>query len=101
MKADDETIAIFRADRAGQFKGHVTAVFPELPGTSAYDMTCYAHVGQHSSCTKEWYATTRPATYEEYAPLLAELVQIGYNPIQKQKITRAMDDRRRINARAA
>lgn len=65
---------IFRADRAGDFKGDVTAVFPTLPGTSdPYTATCYAHVGQHSACSPEWYRTTRPATQKESADLLAEL----------------------------
>lgn len=65
---------IFRADRSGDFKGHATAVFPTLPGTSSpYDCTCYAHVGQHGTCGKPWYWTTRPATEAESADLLREL----------------------------
>lgn len=65
---------IFRAYRSGDFKGTVTAVFPTLPGTSdPYTATCYAHVGQHSTCDRAWYATTRAATPEESADLLREL----------------------------
>lgn len=62
---------IFRAERSGDFKGEVTAVFPdrhEWPG-----MVCYAHIGQHGRCDSLWYRTTRPAKPEEYADLLAEL----------------------------
>jgi hypothetical protein len=65
---------IFRADRSGDFKGSVTAVFPTLPGTSdPWTATYYATVGQHGSCSREWYWTTRAATPAEYADLLAEL----------------------------
>jgi hypothetical protein len=52
----------------------VTAVFPTEPhDVSGRFMTCYAHVGQHGSCSWDWYHTTRPATPEEYADLLKEL----------------------------
>lgn len=65
---------IFRADRSGDHKGTVTAVFPTLPGTSdPWTATCYAHVGQHGTCGRDWYATTRAATPAEYADLLNEL----------------------------
>jgi hypothetical protein len=65
---------IFRADRSGDFKGTVTAVFPTLPGTNdPYTATCYAHVGQHGTCGRDWYATTRAATEAESADLLREL----------------------------
>lgn len=74
----DKTIVLFRTDKSGPFKGDVTAVFPCEPFTSEWDMTCYAHVGQHSACTMGWYYhTTRPATPEEYADLKAELESYG------------------------
>ena len=59
---------IFRADRGGE----VTAVFPDVPNRAGL-MDCYSHIGQHSGCSLGWYRTTRPATLDEYAPLLAEL----------------------------
>jgi hypothetical protein len=65
---------IFRADRSGDFKGEVTAVFPTLP--SDYHgrlMTCYAHIGQHGSCSLDWYHGTLPAKPAEYEALLREL----------------------------
>lgn len=74
----DETIVIFRAERSGQFKGDVTAVFPCEPATDEYDMTCYAHVGQHSGCSRRWYNTTRAATPDEYAALKRELESAPY-----------------------
>ncbi len=69
----DKLPILFRAERSGPHKGYVTAVFPTLPGTNAYDFTCYAHLGQHGSARLEWYGTTRPATPAEYADLLREL----------------------------
>lgn len=69
---------IFRADKRGEFKGQVTAVFP----TTCEDLngafiTCYSHVGQHGSCTLSWYRSeTRPARAYEYGPLLRELREI-------------------------
>lgn len=75
------TPVIFRADKFGEHKGEVTAVFPAEPAfVMSYEMTCYAHYGQHGSCSDEWYADkTRPATPDEYAPLLRELVSVGYD----------------------
>ena len=60
--------------------GEVVAIMPEIPGTAdVYTCTCYAHMGQHSSC-RITVATRdgRPATEAEYADLLAELEKIGY-----------------------
>lgn len=80
----DTIRVIFRAERSGPLKGDVTAVFPDSPWMATY-MTCYAHVGQHSGCSLAWYRTTRPATPEEYAPLLAELrgiYETGADPVR-------------------
>lgn len=72
-----KTLVIFRAERSGPFKGDVTAVFPYEPGYDSWSMTCYAHVGQHSSCTWEWYRTTRAAIPSEYESLKHELENYG------------------------
>jgi len=42
---------------------------------------CYAHIGQHSECSEEWFNEQQPATPEQYAPLLEELKSIGYNDL--------------------
>ena len=77
MKPQDEEDApvpvLFRVDDDGD----VTAVFPTLPANPGF-WVCYAHVGQHGECSREWYRTTRPAREPEYAPLKRELEQIGY-----------------------
>lgn len=71
---------IFRAERSGDFKGSVTAVFPTLLGTDWTDFTIYAHVGQHGTGSKAWYEQTRPASPEEYADLYRELRGIYETP---------------------
>lgn len=71
----DKLPVIFRKDRGKD--PSITAVFPtELGGSKYMDMMCYAHIGQHSSCSIQWYWTTRRAAPDEYADLLAELKQI-------------------------
>lgn len=70
----DKTLVIFR-----KFEDEVTALFPLEPGTSnPYDMTCYAHVGQHSAADMLWVRETKPAKPSEYRDLARELRQIGY-----------------------
>lgn len=72
---------IFRRERRKEPEGRaaeITAVFPSECGTDEYDMTCYAHVGQHSSCSRGWYNKTRAAKPEEYVDLLTELRGIYY-----------------------
>jgi hypothetical protein len=64
---------IFRAEKSGDFKDSVTAVFPTFPGTGAKDFTVYAHVGQHSIGSFGWYNRTRPAKPSEYASLFSGL----------------------------
>ncbi len=79
---------IFRAERRKLYD--VTAVFPTEPGTDAYNMSCYAHIGQHSTCSPGWYNTTRAAKPAEYADLLAELHSIyapEYELVVKRRIT--------------
>ena len=70
---------VFRAERSGDHKGEVTAVFPtEYEHNGLH--SCYAHIGQHGACSRAWYAKTRPATESEYADLLAELRGIYETP---------------------
>jgi hypothetical protein len=75
-----KTIVLFRVKRGKQYAGEVTAVFPCEPWSSAHDMACCAHVGQHGSCDTGWYRTTRPAKPEEYADLKRELESYGSDP---------------------
>lgn len=71
---------IFRAqvDPITRKVDNVTAVFPSLPATrDPLQMLCYAHIGQHGAAHRDWVRyNTRPATPDEYAPLLRELREI-------------------------
>lgn len=95
---------IFRRWRYTEFKGVIEAVLPTLPAKPGYVAT-YARVGQHSEGSLDWmYSKTRPATPEEYGPLLVELGAIyGMDPdafelIVVKKITPNMDQERRENS---
>lgn len=66
---------VFRRDRTKD--GEVTAVMPLLTH-NGHLVTCYAHVGQHGSASRGYIDRTRPATPEEYAPLLKELTSAPY-----------------------
>lgn len=90
MTAPEKLDVLFRA--TGPRKNpDVTAVFPTECGTNRYDMTCYAHVGQHGTCDSGWYNTTRKAKPAEYTALLTELRRIyapEYELVVKSRMTR-------------
>jgi hypothetical protein len=63
--------------------GTILAVFGQLWAWYDTQLTAYAHIGQHTATTPEYYRTkTKPATPEESAPLLAELRALGYDDLQ-------------------
>ena len=62
--------------------GEVFAYFPDEPwGPDADTFACYAHVGQHGPCAREYFDGAEWAEPEEYADLLRELVAIGYDDL--------------------
>jgi hypothetical protein len=80
------TPVLFRKDSDGD----VTAVFPTIASDIAgHFVTCYAHIGQHGGCSREWYYSTKRADPAEYADLLAELRSIGYD--RKQAVRNLAD----------
>lgn len=94
---DDITPVIFRKESDGD----ITVVFPTVPSSyDNYHMTCFAHIGQHSGCTMQWYDTTTPATPEEYADLKRELEAKPYEYKLKvyQRITKNLRKQLRRNA---
>lgn len=63
-----------------QGDGEVTAIFPTLPfRDGSDDVTCYAHVGQHSCASWGWIAETRAATDIEATSLLMELTRVYHD----------------------
>jgi hypothetical protein len=74
-----KTDMVFRVDKHGDFKGTVFALFPHEISHGTL-VTCYQHVGQHSSADyQSCVDRSRLATEEEYADLKAELECLGYN----------------------
>lgn len=61
-------------------EGEVTAVFFCDSYNWRGDLYhCYAHLGQHGSCSDDWWREQTEAIPEQYAELKAELIRIGYN----------------------
>ena len=96
-----ELPVIFRAEKSGDDKDELTAVFPTLPGERGpYTFTVYAHIGQHGTGSKNWYWSTRAATESEYSNLLRELRGIyetgpdAARLVVKRRFTRFHDDAR-------
>jgi len=74
------TLVKFRKDLRND---EIIAVFPKmLYNELLYSndvWVCYAHIGQHSSCNKDYLiGDTIPAKESEYLPLKKELEQLGY-----------------------
>ncbi len=44
--------------------------------------TCYAHLGQHSGCHKDYAKEAKEANYNEYQDLLKELIWKGYKNLK-------------------
>ena len=59
-------------------EGDVIALFPGMPEGTGF-INSYQHIGQHGAATPSLIKELRPATEEEYLPLLKELRQIGYS----------------------
>jgi len=83
-----ETPVIFR-----KFKDEILAVFPYDVERSG-SCTCYAHIGQHSSCDYDHVInTSKLAKEEDFKDLLSELKSIGYEVkiIKKRNYNKYLD----------
>lgn len=61
------------------FKGELTALFPEQIHHGSL-ITCYSHVGQHSSADYRYIMqNSKAASALEYTSLYDELTSLGYN----------------------
>jgi len=73
-----------------QFKYHeknkdLYAFFPNEVFDIQGNKMAYSHIGQHSSCSVSYALESRMATISEYASLLNELKEIGYNNLIVEK----------------
>jgi len=85
----EKTKVIFRTDQ----EGITFALFPEEVADHRGFCDCYEHVGQHGAA--DYFLcvdSSRPATEQEYAPLLEELQRIGYDLEIYKKRTPQMRD---------
>ena len=79
------TKVIFRKFRNGE----IIAIFPQEPATpDGWECMSYMHVGQHGSADPMIVQDTKAATPKESAPLVAELLSIGYRLDIRKKFTR-------------
>lgn len=87
-----KTVVIFRKYK----NGDVIAIFPEIPSDMNWNhCESYMHVGQHGAADPyKVVSDTRPAYPSEYQLLKEELDGIGYELDVRQRISRAMVDRR-------
>jgi len=88
MKKDNyKTDMVFRVSKRKYLKGEVFALFPHEVADLKGNVTCYQHLGQHSSADYQYsMSKSRKATEEELKPLKIELESLGYdvNVISKQ-----------------
>ena len=89
-----KTEVIFR-----EFKGEILALFPYEMGNYSGDVTCYAHLGQHSSADYSYIiANSKPINKPESLGLYSELESIGYNlkPIKRQNYNKYLENLRTL-----
>ena len=55
--------------------GEIVAFLPELKANHG-NIVCYAHVGQHSEASYDYYMESKKCTENEYSYLLEELKRI-------------------------
>lgn len=72
--------------RVCKIDNEVMAFFPTIPWSHML-ITCYAHIGQHDGACVDYYINqTKPATKEQYEPLLNELTNlVGYENLRPMK----------------
>lgn len=81
MKKSKGLPVIFRVCKDGE----VIAFFPTIPW-SFDSVASYMHIGQHSGACRDFYYDTKPATKEQYKPLLKELTDsVGYKDLRPMK----------------
>lgn len=76
VSEEEKTDVLFLKDKDDDT---VFAFFPNEISDSKGNLTCYAHVGQHSACSQEYADECEKATSDEYKGLEKELIDRGYN----------------------
>ncbi len=82
------TTVIFR-----YWQKSIIALFPTIEADPHGNCLSYQHIGQHGAADYTGIVTnSRPATKDEYTPLLAELQSIGYADLSIRKRHYAIDN---------
>ena len=63
-------------------RGEVIAIFPDEVADSNFNLLSYQHVGQHGACSPLLLDELEVCTAVEIAPLLQELIEIGYEGLE-------------------
>ena len=77
---------ILRKDKTD---GSIVAFLPNNRARFGYVM-CYAHIGQHSEASLDYYRTTLPLKPEDYSAgdaMVRELTAIGYEVLLVKRLT--------------
>jgi len=85
MKKQTKVKFLIEAEHHPDFNPAVFAFFPEEHFTHSKTdglFTCYAHLGQHSSCHIDYANECKEADYFEAIPLIQELIGQGYKDLQ-------------------
>ena len=78
--------------------GEVVALFPTILCGQFGECQSYVHFGQHGSADYgHVIRTTRPAAPADYADLMAELVQVGYDDLRVCRRERPRMHRERLD----
>lgn len=72
------TVRFFMETGNGSGNPTPFAVWSDEDSKPGKTLSCYAHVGQHSTCSVEYLEDKKRATPKQYAPLKKELEQRGY-----------------------
>lgn len=73
---------IYRLDSDGE----PLAIFP-YEVVSSGNVVCYAHYGQHSDCSVQYYRKLQKCTQEQKDALANELRSLGYEPVEVKRFS--------------
>lgn len=78
-------VLFFDIPETKNYNGEILAIFPDIiekkqAGHIFY--SCYAHLGQHSTAQDEFINNKKLASPDQYADLLKELVNQGYDDLK-------------------
>ncbi len=90
----DTDIVVFRKWAKGYGKGDIIALFPCVPAGIGL-VSSYMHIGQHGAADYRYVISiTVPAKPREYASLLRELLERGYDVLVRERFFQSQCQRK-------